>query len=142
MRAASVGAEDRAALQTALRYPPYELPVDMWRDLPAVSASPRRLALTPNPDGGVWVAHSAYLAKDTVGRDRSYFTHLLRLPTADTAAATANIETFFTFAFMGDSSFVRARIHAERSRRVAQHTAPLERCNTTLARGGRAVRNS
>ncbi len=84
VRAAS--SDDRDALDAAFRYPPYELPIDMWRDLPAVSAAPRRLARTVRPEGGVWAVHSAYLATDTVGRDRSYFSHLLLLNTADPAA--------------------------------------------------------
>jgi hypothetical protein len=75
-----------AALDAAFRYPPYELPIDMWKALPPVVATPRRLARTKNQDGGVWAVHSAYLAKDTVGRDRSYFSHLLRLPAAEPAA--------------------------------------------------------
>jgi hypothetical protein len=83
VRAASATAA--YVLDAALQYPPYELPIDLWRELPPVTAAPRRLARTAH-SGGVWVAHSAYLAKDSVGRDRSYFTHLLRLPAADSAA--------------------------------------------------------
>ena len=82
VRAAS--ATDPDALDAAFRYPPYELPIDMWRDLPR-PAAPRRLARTEHPDGGVWVVHSAYLAKDTVDRDRSYFSHLFLLNSADPA---------------------------------------------------------
>jgi GTPase-associated protein 1, N-terminal domain type 2/GTPase-associated protein 1, middle domain len=83
VRAASV--TDPARLKAAFHYPPYELPIDMWRDLPLASAAPRRLARTQHPDEGVWVVYSAYLEKDTVGRDRSYFSHLLHLPDADPA---------------------------------------------------------
>lgn len=74
-----------AALEAAFHYPPYELPIDMWRNLPPVSGAPRRLARVEYPGGGVWVVHSAYLAKDSVGRDRSYFSHLLLLPQAEPA---------------------------------------------------------
>jgi hypothetical protein len=74
-----------AALEAAFHYPPYELPIDMWRNLPPVSGAPRRLARVEHPEGGVWVVHSAYLAKDSVGRDRSYFSHLLLLPQAEPA---------------------------------------------------------
>ena len=77
VRAASAPA--REALDAALRYPPYELPIDLWTEQTPVPAAPRRLARTSHPAGGVWVAHSAFLATDAVGRDRSYFTHLLRL---------------------------------------------------------------
>ncbi len=84
VRAAS--ATEPAALDAAFHYPPYELPIDLWKDLPPPARAPRRLARTNHPKGGVWVAHSAYLAKDTVGRDRSYFSHLLLLPDADPAA--------------------------------------------------------
>jgi hypothetical protein len=87
VRAAS--SNNRAALQASFRYPPYELPIEMWRDLPQVSGAPRRLALTghpEDPDGKRWVVHSAYLAKDTVDRDRSYFSHLIRLDDADPVA--------------------------------------------------------
>lgn|GEM_PF-2201760 len=70
-------------LDAAFHYPPYELPIDMWKDLPRVEDAPRRLARTEDPDEGVWVVHSAYLAKDTVDRDRSYFSHLLLLPFAN-----------------------------------------------------------
>ncbi len=85
VRAAS--SDDPDALDAAFRYPPYELPIDMWRDLPAVEEAPRRLARTaPKRGGPVWAVHSAYLAKDTVDRDRSYFSHLLLLDSADPAA--------------------------------------------------------
>ncbi len=83
VRAAS--ANEPTALDAAFHYPPYELPIDMWRDLPTPALAPRRLARTKNPKGGVWAVHSAYLAKDTVDRDRSYFSHLLLLPDADPA---------------------------------------------------------
>jgi hypothetical protein len=79
VRAASV--TDAATLNSALRYPPYELPMALWQRLPAASSAPRRLARTKSARG-VWAVHSAFLPRDTVGRDRSYFTHLLRLPTA------------------------------------------------------------
>ncbi|QJW96772.1 GAP1-N2 domain-containing protein [Frigoriglobus tundricola] len=84
VRAASSG--DADALDAAFRYPPYELPIDMWRDPPPPAAAPRRLARTRYPDGGVWAVHSAYLAKDSVDRDRSYFSHLLLLDAAEPAA--------------------------------------------------------
>ena len=84
VRAAS--SDDRDVLDAAFRYPPYELPIDMWKDLPPVALAPCRLARTEHPDGSAWVVHSAYLAKDTVDRDRSYFSHLLLLPAADPAA--------------------------------------------------------
>lgn|GEM_PF-155126 len=84
VRAAS--SEKRDKLNAALQYPPYELPLEMWKDLPAVADTPCRLARTEYPKGGVWVVHSAYLTKDTVGRDRSYFSHLLLLPKADPGA--------------------------------------------------------
>jgi len=77
---------DPAALDAAFRYPPYELPMDLWRDPPLPVAAPRRLARTRHPAGGVWAAHSAHRAKDTVGRDRSYFSHLMQFPTVSAAA--------------------------------------------------------
>jgi hypothetical protein len=83
---ASVG-RDPLALREALQFPPYELPLDMWKDKPAKADTPRRLARTTHPHGGVWVAHSAFLEKDTMGRDRSYFTHLLHLPASSDAAS-------------------------------------------------------
>ncbi|MCS6865096.1 MAG: hypothetical protein RMJ56_12010 [Gemmataceae bacterium] len=79
-----------AALEAAFHYPPYELPIDMWRNLPPVLGAPRRLARVEHPGGGVWVVHSAYLAKDSVGRDRSYFSHLLLLPQAEPAAVLSS----------------------------------------------------
>jgi hypothetical protein len=84
VRAASAPGPD--ALNAAFQYPPYELPIEMWRDLPRADQTPRRLARTAHPGGGVWAVHSAYLEKDSVGRDRSYFSHLLLLPSADPAA--------------------------------------------------------
>ena len=77
---------DRDALDAAFRYPPYELPIDMWRDPPPPAAAPRRLARTRYPDGGVWAVNSAYLAKDSVDRDRSYFSHLMLLNAAEPVA--------------------------------------------------------
>lgn len=86
VRAASA-ADDRDALESAFRYPPYELPIDMWRDLPSDAAlAPRRLARTLDDSNRLWVVHSAYLTKDSVGRDRSYFSHLLLAPEADPRA--------------------------------------------------------
>lgn len=73
-------------LRLALEYPSYELPLEMWPQRPAKANTPRRLARTHHPDSGVWVAHSVYLEKDTMGRDRCYFTHLLHLPAADPVA--------------------------------------------------------
>jgi hypothetical protein len=84
VRAAS--ATEPADLTDALAYPPYELPATLRDRLPAASAAPRRLARTRHPRGGLWVAHTAYLPKDSAGGDRSYFSHILRLPTADPAA--------------------------------------------------------
>ncbi|MDY3562367.1 VWA domain-containing protein [Gemmata sp. JC673] len=84
VRAASTTAS--GLLDEAFHYPPYGLPFDMWRDRPEPGAAPRRLARTVSPRGGVWVAHSAYLAKDSVGRDRSFFSHLMLLPAASPAA--------------------------------------------------------
>ncbi|MCI0703291.1 MAG: hypothetical protein L0241_19610 [Planctomycetia bacterium] len=83
VRAAST--TEPAKLDAAFHYPPYELPIDMWKDSPAVSAAPRRLALTRLGRSAVWVVHSSYLEKDTVDRDRSYFSHLLLLPAANPA---------------------------------------------------------
>jgi hypothetical protein len=70
VRAASPG--DESLLEAAFHFPPYELPIEMWRERPPAELAPRRLARTEDRHG-VWVAHSAYLAKDTAGRDRSYF---------------------------------------------------------------------
>ncbi len=91
VRAASVADPD--ALGIAFRYPPYELPIDLWKDRPAVADTPRRLARTAHPRGGVWVVHSVYVAKDTVDRDRSYFSHLLHLP-APAASLIAVLESW------------------------------------------------
>jgi hypothetical protein len=85
VRAAS--AADPDALRRALEYPPYELPLDMWKDKPGKAHAPRRLSRVPHPGGGVWVVHTVYLEKDTMNRDRSYFSHLLHLPDTVTAAA-------------------------------------------------------
>ena len=85
VRAASA-ADNPDVLKRALEYPPYEIPLDMWREKPTKPQTPRRLARTKNPAGGIWVAHSVYLDKDTMNRDRSYFTHLISLPASvDTA---------------------------------------------------------
>ncbi|VTU00702.1 unnamed protein product [Gemmataceae bacterium] len=85
VRAASADAPE--VLTRALEYPPYEIPLELWRDKPAKPQTPRRLARTKNPAGGVWVAHSVFLDKDTMNRDRSYFTHLLGLPASVDAAS-------------------------------------------------------
>ncbi len=85
VRAASTS--DPNDLHYALEYPPYELPIEMWKAPPPPADAPRRLARTPHPRGGVWVAHSAFLERDTMGRDRSYFTHLFRLPASVGPAA-------------------------------------------------------
>src|SRR5262245_21135635 len=74
------------ALEAAFRYPPYELPIDMWKSAPSMAEAPRRLARTPAPGGGVWAVHSSFLPKDSVGRDRSYFSHLLRFASIDCTA--------------------------------------------------------
>src|SRR5262245_36660734 len=58
----------------------------MWKERPARANAPRRLARTKHPDGGLWVVHSVYLEKDTMERDRSYFSHMLNLTAADPAA--------------------------------------------------------
>jgi len=86
VRAAS--ADDPRVLRLALDPPPYELPMDLWGRRPGRHEAPRRLARTRHPAGGVWVFHSAYLEQDTMGRDRSSFSHLLHLPAeeADPAA--------------------------------------------------------
>lgn len=78
VRAASTS--EREALHLAIEFPPYELPIDMWKDRPAKANTPRRLSCTRHPSGGMWVAHSVFLEVDTMGRDRSFFTHLLHLP--------------------------------------------------------------
>ena len=81
VRAAS--SDDRKLLDAAFRYPPYELPIDMWKQLPAAAERAVPAGGTAGPNNRVWAVHSAYLPKDTVGRDRSYFSHLLLLPDAD-----------------------------------------------------------
>ena len=86
IRAASVPATD-SAIRHALEYPSYELPLELWPLRPAKANTPRRLARTRHPESGVWVAHSVYLEKDTMNRDRSYFTHLIHLPAAVDPAA-------------------------------------------------------
>jgi hypothetical protein len=86
VRAASA-AGDPDVLKRALEYPPYELPLDMWREKPPKANTPRRLARTKHPGGGVWVVHSVYLEKDTMNRDRSYFSHLIALPASADAAS-------------------------------------------------------
>lgn len=85
IRAASVPrtADD---IRLALEYPTYELPLEMWPHKPAKANTPRRLARTKHPESGVWIAHSVYLEKDTMNRDRSYFTHLVHLPASVDAA--------------------------------------------------------
>jgi hypothetical protein len=86
IRAASVPAT-APDIRRALEYPSYELPLELWPLRPARANTPRRLARTFHPESGVWVAHSVYLEKDTMNRDRAYFTHLIHLPaTTDPAA--------------------------------------------------------
>ena len=85
VRAASLS-DDPDTLRAALEYPPYELPLAMWKDKPTTGNTPRRLARTRHPRG-VWVAHSVFLEEDTMGRDRSFFTHLMHLPTTTSPAA-------------------------------------------------------
>ena len=80
---------ETGAIREALEYPPYELPIDLWKEKPAPTHAPRRLARTVHPRGGVWVAHSVYLERDSAGRPRSYFTHLLHLP--ESAAGPASV---------------------------------------------------
>jgi hypothetical protein len=84
VRAASTANKD--ALLLALEYPPYELPIDMWKGKPLKPHTPCRLSYTKHPSGGFWVAHSVFLETDTMGRDRSYFTHLIHLPASTTPA--------------------------------------------------------
>src|SRR5262249_43966517 len=86
VRAASVSKDEQGSLLLALKYPPYELPLEMWKERPARANAPRRLARTKHPDGGLWVVHAVYLEKDTMDRDRSYFSHILHLASADPAA--------------------------------------------------------
>ncbi len=86
VRAASA-VDDPGVIRRALEYPPYEIPLEMWKQRsPTFQQAPRRLACTQDIAGGVWVVQSVFCAKDTMGRDRSYFSHLLRLNTADPAA--------------------------------------------------------
>jgi hypothetical protein len=75
------------AFRLALEYPPYELPLELWREKPGKAMAPRRLARTPHSQGGIWVVHSVYLEKDTMNRDRSYFSHLIQLPASTSPAA-------------------------------------------------------
>ena len=77
---------DPFMLKRALEYPPYQLPLEMWKDKPTTLHAPRRLSRTRDPGGSIWVVNTVHLAKDTIGRDRSYFSHLLRIPDADPAA--------------------------------------------------------
>jgi hypothetical protein len=86
VRAASVSRDEQGSLLLAIKYPPYELPLEMWKERPSRANAPRRLARTKHPDGGLWVVHSVYLEKDTMDRDRSYFSHMLNLSAADPAA--------------------------------------------------------
>ncbi|MCE9560471.1 MAG: hypothetical protein K8U57_00305 [Planctomycetes bacterium] len=86
VRAASA-VDSSDVLKRVLEYPPYEIPLDMWREKPTKTQAPRRLARTKNPAGGVWAVHSVYLEKDTMNRDRSYFTHIINLPTSVDAAS-------------------------------------------------------
>ncbi len=86
IRASSVRDDD--VLREVLEYPPYELPLDMWKGKPAQAQTPRRLARTRHPHGGVWAVHSVYLEKDTMDRDRSYFSHLLHLSVEDANPAS------------------------------------------------------
>src|SRR5262245_18006560 len=83
---AATTTDDPDELRKALEFPCYELPLEMWKERPAKANTPRRLALTRHPHGGVWVVHSVYLEKDTMNRDRSYFSHLLHLPAVDAAS--------------------------------------------------------
>ena len=77
VRAAS--STEPALLKTAMEYPAYELPMDMWSKKPGRADAPRRLARV-RVAGGVMVVHTSYLEKDTMNRDRSYFTHVVLLP--------------------------------------------------------------
>lgn len=78
VRAASTA--DLTLARQSLEYPPYELPMDMWSGLPSRNEAPRRLARIPAAGEGMWVVNTSYLEKDTMGRDRAYFTHALLLP--------------------------------------------------------------
>ena len=75
---------DPSLLKTAMEYPAYELPMDLWSKKPSRSDAPRRLARVKVP-GGTMVVHTGYLEKDTMNRDRSYFTHVLLVPNATAA---------------------------------------------------------
>jgi len=63
-------------------YPAYELPLDLWAKLPTRAEAPRRLARVRAP-GGLLAVHSCFLEKDTMGRDRSFFTHGILLKSID-----------------------------------------------------------
>jgi len=99
VRAASV-VGDPDTLRLALEFPPYELPLDMWRDKPPRALTPRRLARVRHPVSGIWAAHSVYLEKDTMNRDRSCFTHLIQLPA--TVGAAAVLESWAADAWVTD----------------------------------------
>ena len=86
VRVATVTDEEHVSLRAALQFPPYELPIEMWKSRPGRANAPRRLARAEHADGGVWLVHSVYLEKDTMDRDRSYFSHLLHLREAEPAA--------------------------------------------------------
>jgi hypothetical protein len=86
VRAASM-MDNADVLRLALEYPPYELPFELWREKPTKAMAPRRLARTERPDGGIWAVHTVYLEKDTMNRDRSYFSHLIQLPASTDAAS-------------------------------------------------------
>ena len=81
VRAASTGSNDPVLVKLAMEYPAYELPMEMWAKKPDRSLAPRRLARVKTPQG-VMVVHTSYLEKDTMNRDRSYFSHVLLLPSA------------------------------------------------------------
>ncbi len=79
VRAASTGSNDPELLKLAMEYPAYELPMEMWAKKPKRSMAPRRLARIETPRG-VMMVHTSYLEKDTMNRDRSYFSHVVLLP--------------------------------------------------------------
>lgn len=81
VRAASAGSNDPELLKLAMEYPAYELPMEMWAKKPNRCQAPRRLARVRTPVG-VMVVHTSYLEKDTMNRDRSYFSHVVILPSA------------------------------------------------------------